>query len=173
MKLFSKKSEEPKAELPPLKFPEFPKEESDIPSYESGISADEAASIKQAVNQPRLEIPIRKPLTPVRPVAPPPVEAPHIEEPVYEERPQQPSPYEERSTEDLQKRGQTLFVKMERYKEAVAKMDHIKDRINEAEKILTKLDDLKRQEDEELARWHEDLGTIKEKILSIDKSLFE
>ena len=73
----------------------------------------------------------------------------------------------------MQKRGQTLFVRIERYKEAVANMEHIKDKIIEAEKILGKLDELKRKEDEELTRWHQDLETIKTKILSVDKSLFE
>lgn len=161
MKLFSKKGEEAKPELPPLRFPEFPKEEPKVPSYEAGISPAEATSIKEAITQPRLEIPIRKPM--MRPTPPPVMERPPVEEKRYEEP-------EER---ELQKRGQTLFVKIERYKEAVAKMDHIKEKIIEAEKILSNLDEMKRQEDEELLRWHQDLETIKNKILSVDKSLFE
>ncbi|MDP2909235.1 MAG: hypothetical protein Q8N77_05500 [Nanoarchaeota archaeon] len=153
MKLFSKK--EAKPELPPLKFPEFPKEEPKIPAYEQGISPAEAASIKQAITMPGLEIPIRKPM-PVRPT--------------FTEKPAYTAPEHERET---QKRGQTLFIKMERYKEAIIKMEHIKETISEAEKILRKLDEIKRQEDEELARWHQDLEVIKSKILSIDNSLFE
>lgn len=153
MKLFSKKEEKP--ELPPLRFPEFPKEQPKVPAYEPGISPAEAASIKQAVTTPGLEIPIRKPM-PTRPS--------------FTEKPAYVAPEHERET---QKRGQTLFVKMERYKEAVSKMDHIKETITEAEKVLRKLDEIKRQEDEELSRWHQDLETIKSKILSIDKSLFE
>ncbi len=156
MKLFSKKGEEAKPELPPLKFPEFPKEEAKVPSYEAGISPAEAASLKEAI-QPRLEIPIRKPM--MRPTA----QRPPVEE----------SSYEEPEEKGIQKRGQTLFVKIERYKEAVAKMEHIKEKIVEAEKILSNLDEMKRQEDEELIRWHQDLETIKNKILSVDKSLFE
>lgn len=152
MKLFSKKKEE-KPELPPLKFPEFPKEPK-VPRFEPGISPAEAISIKQAVS-PKLEIPIRKPMV-RRP------SAPSMERPAYE-------PHEE----EVQKRGQTLFVKIERYKEAAAKMEHIKDKIIEAEKILRKLDEMKRKEDEELIKWHQDLDTIKEKILSVDRSLFE
>lgn len=162
MKLFSKKREEAKPELPPLKFPEFPKEETKVPSYESGISASEAASLKEAI-QPRLEIPIRKPI-----MRPPVSQPPFMERPRVEER-----RYEEPEEKGIQKRGQTLFVKIERYKEAVAKMDHIKEKIIEAEKVLSKLDEMKRQEDEELIRWHQDLETIKTKILSVDKNLFE
>lgn len=160
MKLFSKKGEEAKPRLPPLKFPEFLKEEPKIPSYESGISASEAASIKEAITQPRLEIPIRKPM--IRPTAPPVME-----------RPVEEKGYEEPKEKETQKRGQTLFVKIERYKDAVAKMEHIKEKIIEAEKILSKLDEMKRQEDEELLKWHQDIETIKTKILSVDKSLFE
>lgn len=154
MKLFSKKKEE-KPELPPLKFPEFPKEPK-VPRYEP-VSPAETTAIKQAVSPPMLEIPIRKPMA-RRPVTYPaaPMEA----------------PYEPRE-EEVQKRGQTLFVKIERYKEAAAKMEHIKEKIVEAEKILRKLDEMKRREDEELTRWHQDLNTIKEKILSVDRSLFE
>lgn len=157
MKLFSKKKEEEKKELPPLRFPEFPKEPK-VPRYEPGITPTEASSIKQAVSPPRLEIPIRKPMA-RRPIMP------------MERRPVYEAPVEE--PEEIQKRGRTLFVKIERYKEAVAKMEHIKDKIVEAEKILSKLDEMKRKEDEELARWHQDLETIKTKILSVDRSLFE
>jgi len=160
MKLFSKKGEEAKPELPPLRFPEFPKEEAKVPSYEAGISPAEAASLKEAI-QPRLEIPIRKPM--MRPTAPP----------IMERQPVEESSYEEPEEKGNQKRGQTLFVKIERYKEAVAKMEHIKEKITEAEKILGKLDEMKRQEDEELIKWHQDLETIKTKILSVDRSLFE
>ena len=150
MKLFSKKKEEAKPELPPLKFPEFPKEQK-IPSYEPNITPAEASSIKQAVS-PELEIPIRKPI--IRRQAPPPDET-------YE------------TSEGIQKRGQTLFVKIDRYKEAVSKMENIKDTIIEAEKILKKLEEMKRKEDEELIRWHQDLEIIKNKILSVDKNIFE
>lgn len=158
MKLFSKKKEEAKPELPPLKFPEFPKEPK-VPRYEPGVTPNEAASIKQAVS-PRLEIPIRKPMA-MRPMGPPPMERPAA--PAYE------APREE----EVQTRGQTLFVKIERYREAVAKMEHIKDKIVEAEKILAKLDEMKRKEDEELSRWHQDLETIKNKIIAVDRNLFE
>ncbi|MDP2906936.1 MAG: hypothetical protein Q8O03_03260 [Nanoarchaeota archaeon] len=160
MKLFSKKGEDAKPELPPLKFPEFPKEEPKVPSYEGGISPAEAASLKEAI-QPRLEIPIRKPI--MR----------HAATPMMERQPVEERSYEEPEERETQKRGQTLFVKIERYKEAVAKMEHIKEKITEAEKVLSKLDEMKRQEDEELMRWHEDLETIKTKILSVDRSLFE
>lgn len=154
MKLFSKKKEEPKPELPPLKFPEFPKEKPSIPAFEHTMPPSETAMIKRAVTpQPGVEIPIRKPL-PQKTVAPEP--KPRYEEP-----------------QEVQRKGQTLFVKIERYREATAKIEEIKSKIAEAEKILQNLDDMKRQEDEELKVWHQDIETIKSKILAIDREMFE
>lgn len=158
MGLFTKKKEEIKPELPPLKFPRFSKE-AQPPVYEQEISPSEAASIKQSVSQNSersedLEIPIRRPI--IRKSTSPP-KATHLEH----------------TSKDLQKRGQTLFVKMERYKEAIVKMDSIKDKIIEAESILKKLDELKQKEEQDLTKWHQDLEIIKSKILSVDKSLFE
>ena len=158
MKLFSKKKEEAKSELPPLKFPEFPQGGSKVPKYESGISSEEASSIKEAV-APKLEIPIRKPMT-RKPILPP--SAPSYQKPM----PTAPVPGE------IQKRGQALFVKMERYREAVEKMQHIKDKITEAERVLSHLDEIKRKEDEELTKWHQDLEIIKTKLLAVDRNLF-
>lgn len=161
MNLFSKKKEEAKPELPPLKFPEFPKEKK-VPSYESEVTPQEAASLKEAVAPPNLEIPIRKPMpkAPVTPAMP--------KEPMAPEGQEYGDPHEE-----LQGRGQTLFVKIERYKNALAKMEHIKDKLMEAERILANLDEMKRQEDQELTKWHQDLSLIKNKLLSVDKGLFE
>ncbi len=165
MKLFSKKKEEPKPELPPLKFPEFP-QESNVPSYNE---ESEAESIKQAV-EPSLDIPIRKPMGRSSPISPPPQEEIYNNEPI--DKTEAPS-YQEPTTPGIQKRGQTLFVQIERYREAVTKMEHIKEKLAEAEKILSRLDDMKRKEDEELQKWHQDLESLRNKILSVDKNLFE
>ncbi|MCG2717515.1 MAG: hypothetical protein L6408_01600 [Nanoarchaeota archaeon] len=160
MKLFSKKKEEAKHELPPLRFPEFPKEKK-VPSYESDITPQEAVSLKEAVAPPNLEIPIRKPM-PRSPIAAPQRAMPIAPEEGYGD-----------PNQELQGRGQTLFVKIERYRNALAKMEHIKDKIMEAERVLANLDEMKRQEDQEITKWHQDLSLIKNKLLSVDKGLFE
>lgn len=174
MKLFSKKKEEPKSELPPLRFPEFPKEKPSIPKFEHTIPPSETAMIKKAVTppQPSIDIPIRKP---VAQKAPEPEPRPRYEErPQYEEKPRYEEPQEshEKLYEEVQRKGQTLFVKIERYREASAKIEDIKDKIAEAEKVLKNLTDAKREEDEELKMWHHDMETIKGKILAIDRELF-
>jgi len=196
MKLFSKKGEQEKQDLPPLKFPEFPKEPK-IPSYKPEPAAQpqaapkqepeqvakppqykpepaaqpqptipEAKAIKQAISQKAtkenadLEIPIRKPAArqPIIPAA--------------EERLQEYH-YQPERPEEVQKRGQTLFVQIDRYKEAMARMENIKDKIIEAENVLKDLEELKLQENDDLIKWHQDLDIIKNKILAVDKTLFE
>lgn len=157
MRLFSKKKDEPKPELPPLKFPEFPKEKQAIPPMEHRIPPSEATMIKKAVTPPpKWDIPIRKPVAPK-------FEAPEPVEP----KPRYGGPRE------VQTKGQTLFVKIERYREAVERIEQIKEKITEAEKVLRGLDEMKRREDEELIVWHQDLEAIKGKILAVDRELFE
>lgn len=66
-----------------------------------------------------------------------------------------------------------LYVKVSKYKTVLGQMDIIKARLNEAEHILNKLMEIKANEDRELEKWQSDLAEIKEKLISIDSSLFE
>lgn len=141
MGLFSKKKKEEKEELPPLRFPESPK----VP-YEPQIMPSEARAIKKAITpSPRIELPIKKPVTPM------------IEFPT-------PVP---------RKEGKTLFVKIDNYKRAMKTMADIKEKLYEIESILKKLENLKQEEDDQLTGWHNSLDDIKSKLLEIDKALFE
>lgn len=149
MSIFSftkKKVEEDKEELSPLplKFPEFSAE---IPKYDEEISPAEMGTIKEAVssNEP-LNIPMRKPM--------------------FAAQEKEPFNVEE-------SKEKTLFIKMDNFKEAVSLMHNIKEKIQEAEKIAEKLNQIKEEEDSELSSWHQNLEEIKENLLSIDKELFE
>ena len=146
MGLFSKKKEEKPLELPPLKFPEFPKEQS-IPSFEKIPS--EANDIKKAVDHqifPEDEF-IGKSFQPTR-------------ENVFKK--------EYRNEVE----GNTLFVKIENFKSVKEKMGHIKEKISETERILDKINELRREEEKELTVWSNDLNSIKTRLLAIDKNLF-
>lgn len=66
-----------------------------------------------------------------------------------------------------------LYVKVSKYKTVLSQMDIIKARLNEAEQILNKLMEIKSNEDRELEKWQSDLAEIKDKLISIDNSLFE
>ncbi|MEM4244717.1 MAG: hypothetical protein QXR60_00735 [Candidatus Nanoarchaeia archaeon] len=167
MGLFSKKKEEEKQELPPLKFPEFPKEQ---PSYESTIAPSDQTMIKRAISPPpSLMIPIRKPMPEKEEYEPErPVMRPRMEErprPRVEERP--------RMEEYRPQRERTLFIKVDKYKDILAKMEDIKAKIAESEKALQKLQEINTDEAHELKVWQEDLNKVKDTLIAIDRKLFE
>ncbi|MFH1638557.1 MAG: hypothetical protein ABIB71_09085 [Candidatus Woesearchaeota archaeon] len=66
-----------------------------------------------------------------------------------------------------------LFVKIEKYREVMSTVNELKKRLNEASAILTELNKIKEEEERELNSWHDDLELIKERLMSIDKTLFE
>ncbi|MBI4159107.1 hypothetical protein HY500_02510 [Candidatus Woesearchaeota archaeon] len=65
-----------------------------------------------------------------------------------------------------------LFIKIEKYKEALESIEQIKTRINEIENALMNLEKMRRQEDLEIEKWRRDLNSIKQKLLGIDNTLF-
>jgi peptidoglycan hydrolase CwlO-like protein len=65
------------------------------------------------------------------------------------------------------------FPEFPKYKSVMKNLDHIKDKLEELEKVVNKLDDIKKEEDEELSKWHSDLEHLKERLGNIDKTLFE
>jgi hypothetical protein len=66
-----------------------------------------------------------------------------------------------------------VYVKVEQYKEVIDIMNLIKDKINEAKKILNNVYELKNQEDAELDQWSSELEEVERKINYIDTTLFE
>lgn len=66
-----------------------------------------------------------------------------------------------------------LFVKIERYRDAVETLKKLKARLNEADTILTKLTHLRQEEDQELQAWQTDLERIRAQLLEIDQKLFD
>jgi len=147
-----------KKKLLPPKFPDIP---SDIPKYE-GISP-EHKEIKEAITPP-LDIPQR-----VAPkIQPKPIgidkSMPSFSPPQFEET---------RETFEPVKKEKTLYVKIDRYKKAMETLDHIKSKIEESQKILDKLKEIKDEEDMELGSWQNNLDDLKEKLLEIDQKLFE
>ncbi|MEK6934583.1 MAG: hypothetical protein AABW46_01765 [Nanoarchaeota archaeon] len=69
--------------------------------------------------------------------------------------------------------SQPIFVKIEQYKAALKTLDDLKTKISEAEGLLIDLNQLKSQEDKELAQWQRQIAEIKNKLLDVDKNLFE
>jgi len=66
-----------------------------------------------------------------------------------------------------------IFVKLEKFKDAVEKFEQIKNKVNEIEETLRKIKGIKEKEDMELRSWEEEVMSIKEKVENIDNSLFK
>ena len=66
-----------------------------------------------------------------------------------------------------------VYVKIEEYKEVIDVMNLIKDKINEAKKILNSIYEIKNQEDAEIDEWNSQIEEVERKINFIDNSLFE
>ncbi len=180
MGLFSKKKVEEKQELPPLKFPDFSKTKEEPANYESSITPSDQGMIKRAVGQPGFMMPIRKPVQPK-------TETPNLGEekgfrdlerkPRTEEFPRDEERMERRPrTEERMynsQKGKTLFVKVEKYKDVLAKMNEVKAKVGESEVILQKLHGLRVEEEKELKIWQNDLNRVKDTLIAIDKTLSE
>lgn len=66
-----------------------------------------------------------------------------------------------------------LFVKIGQYREATANITHLKQKIGEVEQLLAQLETIRTQEQTEIDNAKNELNQIREKLLTIDKQLFE
>lgn len=71
------------------------------------------------------------------------------------------------------KSNKPIFVKVEKYDEAIDNMNSIREKVKEVENILENLKKIKREEDQTLEEWKESLNEIKEKLMIVDKNLFD
>ena len=71
------------------------------------------------------------------------------------------------------KEEKPLFIKIDKYKQAVNDIEHIRNRLREAEHLLDEIDRLRIEEQRELENWRSEINRVKEKLLDIDKKLFE
>jgi len=103
----------------------------------------------------------------------PPLEEPGF--PRYESRmPKLPKLPPLRTEPEIhQNTEEPIFVKIDKYKNAVNSLSNITSTLKEAEASMRKLNELKELEDREMTHWHETIESIKDKLLNIDKKLFE
>ena len=64
-----------------------------------------------------------------------------------------------------------IFIKLDKFKEAMDKFEEIKVKVSEIESTLSKLKEIKQQEEAELSLWDKEIQVIKEKVAGIDSSL--
>jgi hypothetical protein len=73
----------------------------------------------------------------------------------------------------VQPRGQSLFVKIDKYNGLLDLVTEIRKKLNNADRILKELEDIKKEEEKELRNWQGDIASIKNKLVGIDEQLFK
>ncbi len=66
-----------------------------------------------------------------------------------------------------------VFVKLEKYRDVMVNVEMLKQKIKETEYLLERIEEIRVQEQVELTNCYANLNKIKEKLITIDKKLFE
>jgi hypothetical protein len=66
-----------------------------------------------------------------------------------------------------------VFVKVEEYKDVLNILDLVKNKIRDAKTTIHEINELKNQEDTEIATWTNEIADIERKVEFIDQTLFE
>ncbi len=147
-----------------IKFPEFPSFESQ--SSDMNFDIKESMKHEEPKKMDEFKIPERK--TSYESLLEKPL-IPKIEVPQLDER-----PFTRREeTRTVFHEEKPLFVKIDDYEDAVYTLDKIKSKLKEADRILEELNKIRNEEEQQLEQWKRDLATVKEKLLMVDKQLFE
>ncbi|MBT4540989.1 hypothetical protein HOC35_05740 [Candidatus Woesearchaeota archaeon] len=67
----------------------------------------------------------------------------------------------------------SMFIKVETYKESLATIDLIKSKIEDAKKSMKKVAELKKEEEVEMNLWRKMLGDVEHKLQKIDQTLIQ
>lgn len=165
--------EQRQSEERPLEFrlPEKkPLELKPLPSLPSLPSFPE--TLRPLTRESPFDIPVRKRLPVPREQ---PMPAIHAVRP----RPMQQQSFKMPMERQLQPRyqmpagGKPLFVQIDEYNKIIETVNNLKFSLQEAERILASLKQLKERENDELGKWEDHLSRVKDKLLMIDKRLFE
>ncbi|RLE45172.1 hypothetical protein DRJ16_00170 [Candidatus Woesearchaeota archaeon] len=66
-----------------------------------------------------------------------------------------------------------IYVKVDEYKDVLDLLNMIKNKLAEAKELLSRINELKNEEDAELELWHSGIEEIEKKIEFVDKALFK
>jgi len=159
MALFKRKKEVKELKLPEAPvFPELPS----FPSLPALPAEEKEAKLAKLPTLPTL------PTLPQLPTLP------SIEEKPITFIPQLKPPTPEITAEEkeIPKAKEQIFVKIDRFKDALTNFELIKKKLQQTSSLLEKIRETRAKEEEELNLWQEELDSIKTKIFSIDKKLF-
>ena len=66
-----------------------------------------------------------------------------------------------------------VFVKVEEYKSILDLLDAVRQKLGQARSLITRVSELKQQEDAQIEAWARDMDDVEERLSSISKSLLE
>ncbi len=69
--------------------------------------------------------------------------------------------------------GMPVFVKIDEYKDVLEVLKLINDKLEKAKGVITKINQLKNEEDNELEMWQTELEDIENKLILMNKTLLE
>lgn len=69
--------------------------------------------------------------------------------------------------------GAPVFVKVDDYKEVLEVLDLIKEKVSDIKSTISDLNNMRSDEDAELAMWNSTISDIEKKIENIDKMMFQ
>jgi hypothetical protein len=72
----------------------------------------------------------------------------------------------------LTKEAEPVFIRLDKFKTTVQTFDDIKSKVEEIEVLLRKSKEIKLKEEQELDEWEREIQTIKLRLESIDKNIF-
>jgi chromosome segregation ATPase len=65
-----------------------------------------------------------------------------------------------------------IYIKIDKFQEALKKFEEVKSKLGEIENTLENLKETKQKEEQEIAEWENEVKSIKEKVSTIDASIF-
>ena len=65
-----------------------------------------------------------------------------------------------------------LFIRIDKFEESALKFNNVKEKLREAERMLSQVQQIKKHEESELATWESELRMLKTQIDEIDEDIF-
>jgi hypothetical protein len=72
-----------------------------------------------------------------------------------------------------EKRNEPVYIRLDKFQMSIDTFREIKDKIREIEDLLSRTKEVKAREDKEISEWEREIETIKMKIQSVDKEMFD
>ncbi len=144
-------------ELPDLELPELPP----LPGEEEFMpEIEEPEPTKKIPEFPKIK-PIKEEI-PIKPILP----IPELKKPKVKAI----KPVEKEEAEIPKKE---IFLKVDHYKNVLESLNVVKKKINESEKIVERLNEIKNTKDKEFEKWRTLLEDMERKFVYVDKTFFE